>query len=672
MTPHDPLNDSFPSITALQQAHGALLEEVSEPPSEADLSRIGDFLRAAAATGTVLDDPDDRRQAQGLIDYWVGTIQLPPRTQETAKSPRREQVLLAEFDAATLNRVIEATNAWLATLSDEDRTMARRIIIRTIRLGEGNQPTLYFGPPESFQVLEPPRRARELLEQLLELGVMRVSNGPSGLGQVGLRSEKLLDSWDTLKDLLQERIRFREFVTRWRAGEPVRPNLSEAVIRFVKRQLVSVGKRIEWAGSAIRRCFVAVVTTEGPAVVFEDAPYYRARNQAEIDYVFHTTTLHRQEAESRRVIWSLVLVLFVMGMVGIVGGYLFKISTERAEMKQRRARQRLKEYVALVRLFAEYCVYYSDSQNYPRADAARWRIESAVEGHEVDDSKFYANELGTLGIKYDSITNRIDVEESVSSKDQHRDRYKVLEIAQKLKEMFASRADPAQRKLFDDDTVRYRHTLTAERYRTACHCAGAIVKTLTERGTKDRPHNYLAFANYRDEFWTMYFGVMAVVESKKVEDAMVEFGWWLSEINGCFESKIAPSTEPAKPASVRDDQKTIRPKLELGQNPPRPRLTYSLSNDSSDRERQMKQNALINARMQQPLSELTKNASNDDKMKLERATKELKEKLEILKRALEEGEEESRRVTETIIGKKITNKSDSSHGCGLKNFRKGE
>ncbi len=71
--------EPFESLDALQRAHAELRSSERESAHAADDLRA--FLRRAVATGTILTDPDGRRDAQGIIDYWSSElVTLPSAT----------------------------------------------------------------------------------------------------------------------------------------------------------------------------------------------------------------------------------------------------------------------------------------------------------------------------------------------------------------------------------------------------------------------------------------------------------------------------------------------------------------------------------------------------------------------------------------------------------------
>ena len=67
----------FQSADDVRAAHARLLKELPESPGPGDLARIKEFIGLAVAAGTVLDAPEERKEVQGLIDYWAAMRDLP-------------------------------------------------------------------------------------------------------------------------------------------------------------------------------------------------------------------------------------------------------------------------------------------------------------------------------------------------------------------------------------------------------------------------------------------------------------------------------------------------------------------------------------------------------------------------------------------------------------------
>jgi tetratricopeptide (TPR) repeat protein/ABC-type oligopeptide transport system ATPase subunit len=95
MITNDTMSDGesirYNSITSLKAAHTKLLKSYKDDENdEANLDEIEWFVRAAAGTGALLDNDNDRYGVQGLIDYWVTILYRGKRTPPDAT--------LVEFD----------------------------------------------------------------------------------------------------------------------------------------------------------------------------------------------------------------------------------------------------------------------------------------------------------------------------------------------------------------------------------------------------------------------------------------------------------------------------------------------------------------------------------------------------------------------------------------------
>src|SRR4051794_29793622 len=109
-TPRPPANpaDRYESADDARAAHAALLGGLAEKPGPADLDRVAEFIRKAAATGAVLDAPEARKQVQGLIDYWAASLLTEYR--EATKDGAATRVkpattVLTPFDDKTANSI---------------------------------------------------------------------------------------------------------------------------------------------------------------------------------------------------------------------------------------------------------------------------------------------------------------------------------------------------------------------------------------------------------------------------------------------------------------------------------------------------------------------------------------------------------------------------------------
>ena len=85
-TPIYPAAEGFPSLSALQENHPALVKEVGPDVLAAgNPDRIVEFVRRGQATGAILDSKEDRAAAQALINFWTARLASAART---ARGPR--------------------------------------------------------------------------------------------------------------------------------------------------------------------------------------------------------------------------------------------------------------------------------------------------------------------------------------------------------------------------------------------------------------------------------------------------------------------------------------------------------------------------------------------------------------------------------------------------------
>src|SRR6185503_6471448 len=83
--------EGYPSLAALRDVHGALLQQRRVHGDGADLLASAEqFIRRGVATGRLLDASEDRRAAQSLLNYWANLLYRADRAPLEAT--------LAEFD----------------------------------------------------------------------------------------------------------------------------------------------------------------------------------------------------------------------------------------------------------------------------------------------------------------------------------------------------------------------------------------------------------------------------------------------------------------------------------------------------------------------------------------------------------------------------------------------
>lgn len=266
-TPADP---RFESLAEMQEEHAALVKEVRKDKfARANLERIRQFVHKGIATGAVLDATADRASAQILINFWTARLSASARaaSRESAETlemkatalgatpgestaareatppqgakgtdsrPEFDDTLLAEFDPATIEAAYRAADRLLEGLpaDDKTRTIARRIVLRLVRLAPGTQ--LFEPVPTSRGALGEVASSAEAVDKMIAAlataGVIRVTKGATPeADQIALRDKRLTDEWPTYARWLRERseeadrttkqLRLAERVARYENGD---------------------------------------------------------------------------------------------------------------------------------------------------------------------------------------------------------------------------------------------------------------------------------------------------------------------------------------------------------------------------------------------------------------------------------------------------------------------
>jgi hypothetical protein len=180
----------FDSLAALEAEYARLVQDMkSVLATREGIERVKGFIRRAAATGAILDAREDRAAAQGLINFWTAKLAASPRVSEAeagdgkgrADVPRLsfEETLLANFEPSTLRAAAKAANRWLADRGPDAEPVARRIMLRLVRLSpEGRT----FEPvPTSraalFDVYPSSETVDDAVEALARAGIVRNTPG---------------------------------------------------------------------------------------------------------------------------------------------------------------------------------------------------------------------------------------------------------------------------------------------------------------------------------------------------------------------------------------------------------------------------------------------------------------------------------------------------------------
>ncbi|MET4212035.1 pentapeptide repeat-containing protein [Bradyrhizobium sp. LA2.1] len=163
MTTANQHHEPYPSMDALRRAHEYLFDnlptsERSGSLTEAGSMQIEEFISRAIATGAVLDTLADRREAQGLVDYWVASAFTKLQLGSFARGPESKSVdssvvnsqrdpgyqdrpdnQLEPFNPAVVDAVAERGDAFIRGLSAKQTDLVRRVLLGVLRFPEHEQ-----------------------------------------------------------------------------------------------------------------------------------------------------------------------------------------------------------------------------------------------------------------------------------------------------------------------------------------------------------------------------------------------------------------------------------------------------------------------------------------------------------------------------------------------------
>jgi len=535
----------FGSLAEVQDCHAALIREVgNDPLGPGNPDRIADFVRRTLVTGRILDVKEDRAAAQGLVNFWTARLTSAGREAERSDGrrsssetlqalsvsapvlvsdlPTFDDTLLDEFDPATLQAATRTADRWIETLSDDDRPLARRILLRLARLAtDGDTFEPVPAARATLQDLEAsPEKVDEVISRLTDAGVVRVTKGSTAeTDQITLRDSSLLTSWETYRRWLKERLAFRQHVISWdRNGRPQK-DLYEADARAEARS-------------------------------------YGDRNALERQFIDESRRKEIWQNERNRLLKYVFAVLAVVALTGLlctgISAYMWylnalnakrdrdlakaqeaiakqqkSIAQEKSELAEERRkvledRQRLAEMLSLVRTLAVIGTG-SDAEReiaFQRLDAYKEKLSGTPE-----IGKLFKDE----GQRLESIRKRTNSEEDL----------KMVQIdALNLARVYKNKVLNAPRSVVPDDALQ---SLKDERdviFDTVEFCTSEIVKVAT---SANRP--YHDADAYLKEFWVLYWGEMGLVEGKRVQSAMVQFGAVLKQIDKRIADKISPASQ---------------------------------------------------------------------------------------------------------------------------------
>ena len=220
-----PLNESRPlySLRALHEASDELMRSlpdddatVSKNDTEKFLARIQSFVDRIVETGTVLDKPADRNNAQGLIDFWIATSSELTHGQGINRPrPTQAEILLKPFARVQVDSAIKGGGAILKKLTKKRKLLLRRLLFALLRFPESGD--MFDSAPASrheLQTFGDPKQVSMLLDQLGTADILEFFNR-DGTQMVALKYLALVRQWPWLREQIDERMGFRHQAAKW-------------------------------------------------------------------------------------------------------------------------------------------------------------------------------------------------------------------------------------------------------------------------------------------------------------------------------------------------------------------------------------------------------------------------------------------------------------------------
>ncbi len=319
-----------PSLAELQTEHARLQDRLTTDEAvRGAADAIAQFVRRTIAAGEGLDARDDRRAAQGFVNYWLSVASAadPDGKHPLPDLPAVALILPPAKDL--VGRVAAAADGWLnePETTDEDRTdreVARKIALRLVRLNAADQPELVTLPRDQLNDIQPDGRVQPVLERLISVGVVR-EGSVNGVPTVALRSAELFTKSNWLETLVTRRTAFRTKAKEWK--EPTAALEPGGFFGRCKRWVDGIAHAVGGGVNGVLAKF-GRGPREGEFTPDElrEAEDYRDRNNDELRVVYRSQQLQLENVQRDRthkgLFAALAAVLAVMTAVAGVGCWL--------------------------------------------------------------------------------------------------------------------------------------------------------------------------------------------------------------------------------------------------------------------------------------------------------------------------------------------------------------
>jgi hypothetical protein len=224
-----------------------------------------------------------------------------------------EDTLLAEYDSGTLRDSAAAADRVIETLSAEDAELARRLVLRLVRLRpEGKKFDAIPTSRAAMQTYGDPAAVDRIIDRLAATGVVRVTPGENPLAdRIGLRSVDLREVWPRLNEWMDARVAFRT-----RASSPPSESgisrFADSVFTWLTKHLASISRFFV----RLRRRVAPTPSTEISERELDDAETYHDPNARESEYLRRVRDRRRRLNEANRVLVVLATILLAFAALG--------------------------------------------------------------------------------------------------------------------------------------------------------------------------------------------------------------------------------------------------------------------------------------------------------------------------------------------------------------------
>ena len=249
------------SLARMRDEHQRLLEMASdESRSLGPLTRehLMQFVHEVASTGTLLRHSDERRVAQGVLDYWVATLNANSSGLETPiTAPEPVSIRLARFEAAAVDELTANAGALASELGGKSKSVMLALIMALLEPDDSRRRLVLVVQTREQWIKTctaalslDAEKVATVADRLIAAGLVLETTLPTPPSPVvELAAHGLTEGWQTLAEAVAERLRFREHALLWNdevatagalvAGVP--PGASAAPSTAWTRALASAG-----------------------------------------------------------------------------------------------------------------------------------------------------------------------------------------------------------------------------------------------------------------------------------------------------------------------------------------------------------------------------------------------------------------------------------------------